>query len=79
MKGINWLKYDGDDGGLELGQEREDESLAIKILTKNLQAVETQLLATTNPSELKNIGKKTRYVKNEVDLKEIIDGNIKWL
>jgi hypothetical protein len=74
MKGINWLKYNGDDGGLEIGQEREDESLAIKILIQNLQLVEIQLLGTTDPSELKNIGKTTRYVKNEDDLKEVIAG-----
>ena len=77
LKAIKWLKYDGADNDLQIDQEREDESLAMKILIKNLQQVEEQLLATTDSKSTGAIGQVTRYIKNEDDLKRVIDGHYK--
>ena len=72
VKGVNWLKYDGDDNGMPLNTEIEDESLAMKILLQNLQLVQAKLVAANYPTQL--IGKSKELVRNQADLEEIIQG-----
>ncbi len=75
MKGIKWLKFNGDDKGMQVDEEREDESLVIQILMQNLEKVETELMATNDPSQKHLIGTTKRYVKNETDLVDLLYGN----
>ena len=72
MKSMKWLKYSGDDGGMKMGEKKEDESLAMQILIENLQELEYTLLGSNDPNE--KVGKQWREVKGEDDLKEIISG-----
>lgn len=75
MKGVKWLKFNGDDKGMQIDEERDDESLVIQILMQNLEKVETELMATNDPSQRHLIGTTKRYVKNETDLVDLLHGN----
>lgn len=75
MKGIKWLQFNGDDKGMQVDEERDDESLVIQILMQNLQKVETELLATNDPSQQHLIGTTKQYIKNQADLEDLLYGN----
>jgi len=75
MKGIKWLQFNGDDKGMQVDEERDDESLVIQILMQNLQKVEAELITTNDPSQQHLIGKTERYVKNETDLVDLLHGH----
>lgn len=74
LRGIKWLIFNGDDKGMQIDEERDDEALAIKILMQNLGKVETELLATNDLSEQHLIGTTERYIKNEADLIDLLHG-----
>lgn len=75
IKGVKWLEFNGDDKGMLVGEEKDDESLAIQILMQNLEKVESELVGTNDPSQKHLIGTKKRYVKNESDLVDLLHGN----
>ena len=75
MKGIKWLGFNGDDKGMQIDEERDDEGLVIQILMQNLEKVETELIAISDPSQQHLIGTTKRYVKNEADLTALLYGN----
>jgi hypothetical protein len=57
---------------LPFDTEVKDESLAMKIFLQNLTLVQEIFLASNNPSQTKQAGEITEYVKNEKDLLDII-------
>ena len=74
VKGIKWLKFKGDDNNLEFDKEVENESLAMKILLQNLQMIEHTFIASNDPSTNRKFGDKWLEIKNEKDLKSVIEG-----
>lgn len=71
---IKFLKFNGDDKGLNFGDKIEDESLAMQILLQNLQHVKLTFLGANDMNETRRIGEKSEEIKNEKDLQEIIFG-----
>jgi hypothetical protein len=71
IKVIKWLKFAGEDS-LDFDKEVESESLAMKILIQNLQMVEHTFITSNNLFERHKFGDKRIEIKNENDLREII-------